>query len=102
MHALRAVKEAENGRLAGGGGGIRTHGRLAPLPIFKTGAFNRSATPPRLIFQALTAFMVVALRFECPLFAHFSSFSVYTARFPRIIWLRRLTAPLSTVLNQCE
>jgi hypothetical protein len=47
MHALRAVKEAENGRLAGGGGGIRTHERLAPLPIFKTGAFNRSATPPK-------------------------------------------------------
>ena len=35
-------------RLNGGGGGIRTHERLAPLPIFKTGAFNRSATPPGL------------------------------------------------------
>ena len=31
----------------GGGGGIRTHERLAPLPVFKTGAMNRSATPPR-------------------------------------------------------
>jgi hypothetical protein len=30
----------------GGGGGIRTHERLSPLPVFKTGAFNRSATPP--------------------------------------------------------
>src|SRR5450755_801233 len=32
--------------LAGGGGEIRTHERLAPLTVFKTVAFNRSATPP--------------------------------------------------------
>ena len=30
----------------GGRGEIRTHERLAPLPVFKTGAFNRSATLP--------------------------------------------------------
>ena len=30
----------------GGGGGIRTHDGLSPMPVFKTGAFNRSATPP--------------------------------------------------------
>ena len=30
----------------GGEGGIRTHGGLAPTPVFKTGAFNRSATSP--------------------------------------------------------
>ena len=30
----------------GGGGGIRTHETLSRLPVFKTGAFNRSATPP--------------------------------------------------------
>ena len=30
----------------GGEGGIRTHGRVAPSPVFKTGAFNRSATSP--------------------------------------------------------
>ena len=30
----------------GGQGGIRTHEGLAPLPVFKTGAFNRSATCP--------------------------------------------------------
>ena len=30
----------------GGGGGIRTHEGLAPLPVFKTGAFDHSATPP--------------------------------------------------------
>ena len=29
-----------------GWGGIRTHERLSPLPVFKTGAFNRSATHP--------------------------------------------------------
>ena len=32
----------------GGRGGIRTHERLAPLPVFKTGAFDHSATLPRL------------------------------------------------------
>ena len=30
----------------GGGGGIRTHGALAGPTVFKTGAFDRSATPP--------------------------------------------------------
>jgi hypothetical protein len=30
----------------GGGGEIRTHGRLAPSLVFKTSALNRSATPP--------------------------------------------------------
>ena len=31
----------------GGEGGIRTHERVAPLLVFKTSAFNRSATSPR-------------------------------------------------------
>lgn len=30
----------------GGWGGIRTHGTLSRTPVFKTGAFNRSATHP--------------------------------------------------------
>jgi hypothetical protein len=30
----------------GGSGEIRTHERVAPSPVFKTGAFNRSATLP--------------------------------------------------------
>ena len=30
----------------GGWGGIRTHETLSRLPVFKTGAFNRSATHP--------------------------------------------------------
>jgi hypothetical protein len=32
---------------ADGGGGIRTRGPLARTPVFKTGAFDHSATPPR-------------------------------------------------------
>jgi hypothetical protein len=33
--------------VSGGGGGIRTHGTVSRTPVFKTGALNRSATPPR-------------------------------------------------------
>ena len=33
-------------RIFGGRGEIRTHERLAPLPVFKTGALNHSATLP--------------------------------------------------------
>jgi hypothetical protein len=38
-------------RAGGGGGGIRTLETLARLPVFKTGAFNRSATPPCQLIQ---------------------------------------------------
>jgi hypothetical protein len=41
--------DSSNSRLSAvpsGGGGIRTHVGLRP-PVFKTGALNRSATPPR-------------------------------------------------------
>ena len=30
----------------GGGGEIRTHGRVTPTAVFKTAALDRSATPP--------------------------------------------------------
>jgi hypothetical protein len=40
-------------RACGGGGGIRTHEGLSSLPVFKTGAFNHSATPPTRINQAV-------------------------------------------------
>src|SRR6202142_1779197 len=33
-------------RLCGGEGGIRTPGTLSGTPVFKTGAFNHSATSP--------------------------------------------------------
>jgi hypothetical protein len=33
----------------GGGGGIRTHERVAPLAVFKTAAFDLSATPPATV-----------------------------------------------------
>ena len=51
----------------GGGTGIRTLGRLSPSPVFKTGAFNRSAIPPayggeyyqfRLAGQVFAAFPI--------------------------------------------
>jgi hypothetical protein len=32
---------------SGGGSGIRTLGGLTPSPVFKTGAFDHSAKPPR-------------------------------------------------------
>ncbi len=34
----------------GGWGGIRTPGGVAPTAVFKTVAFDRSATHPKLIF----------------------------------------------------
>ena len=40
------AKDGEHG--AGGRGGIRTHEGAEPLPVFKTGALNHSATLPSL------------------------------------------------------
>ncbi len=37
----------------GGGGGIRTPDGRKPMPVFKTGAFNRSATPPQEIIVSV-------------------------------------------------
>ena len=37
----------------GGEGGIRTHERVAPLLVFKTSAFNRSATSPNFTKQMI-------------------------------------------------
>ena len=44
----------------GGGTGIRTLDGLAPMPVFKTGAFNRSAIPPnkRLRFKKLAGKLI--------------------------------------------
>lgn len=35
----------------GGWSGIRTHEKRKPLPVFKTGAFNRSAIHPRFLYH---------------------------------------------------
>ena len=40
-------RAGRNAAAGGGGGGIRTHGGVAPTPVFKTGTFDRSATPPQ-------------------------------------------------------
>jgi hypothetical protein len=45
------VVEVGNALRVGGGGEIRTHETLASLPVFKTGAFNRSATPPKKVIS---------------------------------------------------
>ena len=39
-------KFLRDSKFDGGEGGIRTHERVAPLLVFKTSAFNRSATSP--------------------------------------------------------
>ena|SRR5260221_9360973 len=39
--------------IASGGGEIRTHETLAGLPVFKTGAFDHSATPPIIVRQCI-------------------------------------------------
>ena len=38
--------------IVSGGGGIRTHGRLAPTPVFETGPFNHSGTPPVAVLKS--------------------------------------------------
>ncbi len=44
--AILAAKKPNGHKMTGGRGEIRTHERLAPLPVFKTGALNHSATLP--------------------------------------------------------
>ena len=41
-------------KYTGGGGRIRTHEALASLTVFKTAAFNRSATPPTFPYLVYT------------------------------------------------
>ena len=43
LKTLNITKKIKN---CGGETGIRTQERVAPLPVFKTGAFNRSAISP--------------------------------------------------------
>jgi hypothetical protein len=41
----------------GGEGEIRTRDRIAPMPVFKTGAFNRSATSPSATSMAYASIL---------------------------------------------
>ena len=43
---IRDVEVIILSRDSGGGGGIRTHGTLTRSTVFKTAAFDHSATPP--------------------------------------------------------
>ncbi len=45
----------------GGRGGIRTHGGREPSPVFKTGAFNRSATRP----EESRSYLITVLQRPC-------------------------------------
>lgn len=59
----------------GGGRGIRTHGGRKASPVFKTGAFNRSASPPKLRILAL----LECFRQHWPCFSrHEYSFAIAT------------------------
>ena len=42
----------------GGEGGIRTHERVAPSLVFKTSAFNRSATSPNYLTKNNLTFVM--------------------------------------------
>ena len=53
---MKFLKYLRNLNYNGGEGGIRTHERVAPLLVFKTSAFNRSATSPR---TNLTIFITI-------------------------------------------
>ena len=48
LKRIKFQKSFKNLKFNGGEGGIRTHERVAPLLVFKTSAFNRSATSPKI------------------------------------------------------
>ena len=56
---FRKSRIAQQEKIFGGWGGIRTHGTLARTPVFKTGAFNHSATHPNIYFQYRKRFLFV-------------------------------------------
>ena len=61
---LPPQKRAPNGALfCGGEGGIRTHGKREPTPVFKTGALNHSATSPSVVIKPIVGGMVKTCRF---------------------------------------
>ena len=45
-HGIRWTVLDGIGQVDGGGGGIRTHGTRKGTPVFETGTFDHSVTPP--------------------------------------------------------
>src|SRR6476661_5540403 len=74
---LALTKAGQNG-----GGEIRTHETLAGLPVFKTGAFGRSATPPDIILSYFSS-----------VFRSFRPFSKFSSPFQSPFQLFRDTMP---------
>ena len=69
----------------GGEGGIRTHGKLAPTPVFKTGAFNHSATSPHWgLYMRIEPFGARANERLCRLLRAFIKGFFFESRFGRI------------------
>ena len=60
MSSTGSIGWTRPGCLRGGEGEIRTPEGLTPLPVFKTGAFNRSATSPFQSNQPLFEFYQAA------------------------------------------
>ena len=65
-------------KMSGGEGGIRTHDGLAPMPVFKTGAFNRSATSPFVCHYGKRPRLSICLTYA---FGVFSIFTILTIEF---------------------
>lgn len=66
----------------GGGSGIRTHGELAPTPVFKTGALNRSAIPPSTYKRC--AFLILRPVEKCRLLRTLQLFAFSIAAYSRL------------------
>jgi hypothetical protein len=66
----------------GGRGGIRTHERVAPLPVFKTGALNHSATRPHWNVNQLAKRQICIATRLLPLCYHFSTTRAWIDRAP--------------------
>jgi hypothetical protein len=65
----------------GGWGGIRTHGTLTRTAVFKTAAFNRSATHPCWIMLLYQGFAVNLRDLLCPFSARCFLCALYLCPF---------------------
>ena len=76
----------------GGWGGIRTPGSLATSAVFKTVAFDRSATHPKLFSTVLSNLAVLVMRKLCLLLPRFAVKTVAfdrSATHPKLYLLRQ-------------